>query len=347
MPIVDPAAFSARCGHCHADSRIDPEIRERARRYVLEIAQQKNRVEIAHRQQQHYDGAGGFLGLFGGAPKTAAPIHATTTAPCASCGGAVVFRIGEASARCPHCGANAIATAHVAAQLVAVVEAHAVIAESATARAERDVLRRALVLDRGRSPTKFLGGILLGGLSFAGFGVMDVLTGDEGEIGGAIVLFGFGAIGIIGPIVAWFVLTKRPRAILRELQTIAAKMNARLENRSLFPVFDWLDATWIGENPDLVQMAEPGGRCWVMCGTWHGAPALVAITHSSDERIDLMIARRNHSAPPSSEARAFLERAGFRVKAGPGGAHALRRASDPSVLANGGVERLLEALWSS
>lgn len=340
---VDPKAHVARCAHCGGKTPIDYEVRDRARSYELEISQQRNRERIAREQAARFDSAS--RGLFGGGGAIAAPaaFDATATAPCATCGSSVVFRAGEASSRCRHCGAVALATAHVASALAAAGEARAVLAESTSARAERDMLRRELDSRRGGSPVAFLGSIAGGGLLFAGFGVMSLLMDDE--IGGALVLFGIGGVAVVGAIVAYFVLTARPRAILRELHALAARMQGQITNRGLTPVFDWLDAYWIGDNPDIVNITEPGGRCWVMFGAWRGSPVLVAVTHSSDKRIDLLVARRGHTAPPNDGVQRALLREKWFVHAGPGGAHAHLMNSDPATLANGGLERLLDALY--
>jgi DNA-directed RNA polymerase subunit RPC12/RpoP len=340
---VDPTARAARCTYCGVDTPIDPRTRERARQYAHEFAQQQNRERVALEQAARFDGAS--RGLFGGGGGVAMPAiaDAVASAPCATCGSRVTFRRGETSARCPHCGTTALVTADVRKHLAAHGEARVVLAESTNARAERDARRRELHASGGGSPVKWLLSIFGGGAMFAGWGVFSLLMDDE--IDGALVLFGIGGVTMIGSVIAFVALALRPRAILRELRALAAKMNGQVVNRGLGPVFDWLDANWIGENPSIVRILEPGGRCWVMFGGWRGAPVLVAVTHSSDKRIDLLIARRNHTAPPNDGAQDALSHEGWRVRAGPGGAHAYRDDSDPAVLANGGLERLLEMLY--
>ncbi len=294
----------------------------------------------------------------------------SVTSVCASCGAPVRFQVGEASARCPFCGATVVATADDQARLV-VLAGHR--ADLEQARASRSMYRRQIGFQKTMART---GSVLRIGLGAGMPAILLLIIGASlfasapgraparGRHGpppaqATIQLVGLGLMGLGGAIglltasglvVASFV--SRPRAIERRLTELAAHTGSRLAPEGTLPVLDWLDAHWAGPVPDeAITLAADhrgrGGLRWSLPLTYQGRPAMLVVTHRPAPRIDVFVSSYHRGAYDLSQAladRLVEEGQALRVTidVGQGGVVITHQDDSPALLAPAYLDRVLD-----
>lgn len=334
----DPRDFSVNCPACHAETKVGAEARRNAEQYRSTVQDEKRRADLALSLARSYQQGPG-VGLHAGV------VEPRVSAPCSSCGGQVSFGQDDLSTRCPFCGATVSAPARARAALVESAEATALQAESKSARAQRDLVRKSFPHE-GRTNTLLWAAMIGAGAVIAVLGAVDLATSDAGDVATGATLIGIGGAALLGTLVTWSIVSAPRRAIERGLGALSPIVRGRLSNRGLAPVLDWLDANWVGDNPGIVGFSNPGRGCWVLSGSWRDAPVLIAITDTwFEKRLDLLVTRRRASA--DERARSVLAGSGFTVTAGALGVHAWRKSSDLAILGGDGARVLLDALIAS
>jgi hypothetical protein len=281
---------------------------------------------------------------------------------CASCGAPVTFVVGQASARCPYCGATVVATAADQAAMVSIAGHRADLEQARASRAiHRQLAGRFQGMARGLSLMRWALSIGMPSVILIVLGASFLRTaapvarhhrGRHGPppappvfetMGLAMVGAGVGILVVavgVGLLVSYL---SRPRAIGRAIAALRAHARGRVSAGGVIPALDWLDAHWAGPAPDAVvsSAASDGGdpvQRWTLDFSHGGRPAMVVVAHAPHiRRIDVFLAayrRRDPSSPVGQEA-------GFFAEVGQAGVHLWHEDSDPSALRPELIDRVL------
>jgi predicted RNA-binding Zn-ribbon protein involved in translation (DUF1610 family) len=284
---------------------------------------------------------------------TADMAAARVTSVCSSCGGHVPFRMGEAQARCPYCGAAVLPTAEVRARIAEMAAFYADLEQGKSGRAHtRSFVQGAgsrafevifWILRRTILVIPLIIGVALGQtfLDQAAPGrhgrrdpdaeIMEMI-GVGAMAGGAIVT----ALLLGGSVLIGSLRKRNPRRAA--LERLAQRYGSRVREDGTVAALDWLDAHWAAETPEgsLVFHNSDDGKSVdrIMAAIHHrGSPVLVMFANAPHvRRFDVFVAgydRSRAERPSSAAAIAELRSAGLRVTVLPAGIHLSLPAADP------------------
>ena len=284
---------------------------------------------------------------------TADMASARVTSACSSCGGAVPFRMGEAQARCPYCGAAVLPTAEVRARIAEMAAFHADLEQGRAGRAHT----RSFVQGAFNRGLKVVFWIVRRMMLFFPL-IVGVVIGQtfldqpaptrhgRGDPNAEVIkMIGVGAMagGVImtalllgGSLVIGNLLKRTPRRAA--LERLARRYGSRVREDGTVAALDWLDANWAAETPEgsLVFHNSDDGKSVerILAAVHHrGAPVLLMFAHAPHvRRFDVFVAGHDRSRaerPSSAAAVAELRSAGLQVTVAPAGIHLSLPAADP------------------